>query len=49
MSNQDFVRRMPGAGSSAAGATLQRIHLDPLFLSLLIRSLAMAWSCSTAR
>lgn len=36
MSNSDFVRRLPSAGSTSAGATLRRVHLDPLCLGLLI-------------
>ncbi len=36
MSNSDFVRSLPSAGSSSAGATLRRVHLDPLFMCLLI-------------
>jgi rod shape determining protein RodA len=36
MSSQDFVRTLPSAGSGSAGATLLRVHLDPLFLCLLI-------------
>ena len=36
MSSQDFVRTLPSAGSGSAGATLLRVHLDPLFLCVLI-------------
>lgn len=36
MSNQDFVRSLPSAGRHSARDTLLRIHLDPLFLVLLI-------------
>jgi len=36
MSNQDFVRSLPSAGRHSARDTLMRIHLDPLFLVLLI-------------
>jgi rod shape determining protein RodA len=36
MSNQDFVRSLPSSGSHSAGATLLKVHLDPLFLCVLI-------------
>jgi rod shape determining protein RodA len=36
MSNQDFVRSLPSAGRHSARDTLLRIHLDPLFLVVLI-------------
>jgi rod shape determining protein RodA len=36
MSSSDFVRSLPSTGSQTASATLRRVHLDPLFLCLLI-------------
>ena len=36
MSNQDFVRSLPGSGSSTASDQLSRINLDPLLLITLL-------------
>ena len=36
MSNQDFVRHLPGGRAMGAGRRLVQIHLDPLLLLLLL-------------